>query len=213
MGTLRVYICPNYDPSPMNWYEEEVQQLEKKIKTTTDVTNRTVFYGSSTIRLWKTLEQDFPEKRVLNIGFGGSTLAACDWFFERLVIPTKPRSLIFYAGDNDLGDGRLAEEVFLFFGALITKMQQHLPDVPFTYMTIKPSPARWHLIDRIRLANQLIRQKIAEIPNYHCVDMFTPMLDSKGHPRWDLFDADGLHLSSKGYALWKQILGQHPEIF
>lgn len=197
----------------MTWYEEEVQQLEKRLQSTADLAGRTVFYGSSTIRLWATLEQDFPQHRVLNTGFGGSTLAACDWFFERLVIPTQPRSLIFYAGDNDLGDGRLAEEVFLFFEALITKMQQHLPEVPFTYISIKPSPSRWHLIDRIRLANQLIQQKIAEIPRYHFVDVFTAMLNSKAHPRWELFEQDGLHLSPKGYALWQQTLAQHPEIF
>ncbi|GAB3252118.1 hypothetical protein GCM10027347_10970 [Larkinella harenae] len=197
----------------MTWYEEEVQQLEKKIHATTDRAGRTVFYGSSTIRLWETLPQDFPDRQVLNIGFGGSTLAACDWFFERLVLPTKPRALIFYAGDNDLGDGRLAEEVFLFFGALITKMQQHLPDIPFTFVSIKPSPARWHIIDRIRLANDLIRQKISELPGCCYVDVFASMLDSKGHPRWELFEQDGLHLNPKGYALWKQILTQHPEIF
>ncbi|RAJ95536.1 lysophospholipase L1-like esterase [Larkinella arboricola] len=197
----------------MTWYEEEVQQLEKKIQSTPDLAGRTVFYGSSTIRLWTTLERDFPDKNVLNIGFGGSTLAACDWFFERLVLPTQPRSLIFYAGDNDLGDGRLSEEVFLFFSELVRKMQQHLPDVPFTFVSIKPSPARWHIIDRIRLANDLIRQKIDELPTYHYVDVFTSMLDSKGHPRWDLFEKDGLHLSSKGYALWQQILLQHPHIF
>ncbi|GAB3318760.1 hypothetical protein GCM10027299_10630 [Larkinella ripae] len=197
----------------MTWYEEEVQQLEKKIQTTANRSGRTVFYGSSTVRLWTTLEQDFPDQQVLNLGFGGSTLAACDWFFERLVIPTNPRSLIFYAGDNDLGDGRFSEEVFLFFSALVTKMQQHLPDVPFAFISIKPSPARWHIIDRIRLANELIRAKIKELPGYQYVDIFPAMLDTKGHPRWELFEPDGLHLSPKGYALWQQILGQHPEIF
>ncbi|MFC5409358.1 SGNH/GDSL hydrolase family protein [Larkinella bovis] len=197
----------------MTWYEEEVQQLEKKIRSTPNLTGRTVFYGSSSIRLWATLERDFPDHRVLNIGFGGSTLAACDWFFERLVLPTQPRALIFYAGDNDLGDGRLAEEVFLFFETLLTKMQHYLPDVPFTYISIKPSPSRWHLIDRIRLVNELIRQRIADISTYHFVDIFTPMLDSKGHPRWEFFEADGLHLSPKGYAIWRQVLMQHPAIF
>ena len=64
-----------------------------------------VFYGSSSIRLWITLAEDF-DPRVLNLGFGGSTLEACDYFFSRLVMPVSPRSLLLYAGDNDLGDGR-----------------------------------------------------------------------------------------------------------
>ncbi|GAB3890877.1 hypothetical protein GCM10028803_02120 [Larkinella knui] len=197
----------------MIWYEDEVHQLEKTIQSTTNSTNRTVFYGSSSIRLWKTLEQDFPGKQVLNMGFGGSTLAACSWFFERLVVPAQPRTLVFYAGDNDLGDGRHAEEVYLFFCALTGKMQQYLPDVPFTFVAIKPSPARWHIIDRIRYTNHLIRQKIETLPEYHFVDTYTPMLDTKGRPRWDLFESDGLHLSPKGYALWQHILVQQPQIF
>jgi lysophospholipase L1-like esterase len=197
----------------MIWYEEEVHQLEKRVRSSVEIANRTVFYGSSSIRMWKTLDHDFPEKQVLNIGFGGSTLAACGWFFERLVVPTQPRSIVFYAGDNDLGDGRHAEEVYLFFCALTTKMQQFMPEVPFTFVAIKPSPARWNIIDRIRLANQLIQQKIEAMPGYHFVDVFTPMLDGRGHPRWELFESDGLHLSHKGYALWQQVLLRHPEIF
>jgi lysophospholipase L1-like esterase len=197
----------------MIWYEDEVHQLEKKVHATAEATNRTVFYGSSSIRLWTTLARDFPENKVLNIGFGGSTLAACGWFFERLVIPAQPRSIVFYAGDNDLGDGRHAEEVYLFFCALSAKMQQQMPDVPFTFVAIKPSPARWHIIDRIRFANYLIQKKIETLPGFHFVDVFTPMLDARGYPRKELFENDGLHLSPKGYALWQQVLLQHPEIF
>ena len=102
----------------MHWYDNEVQQLETKIRQQPPADNRVVFYGSSSIRLWKTLADDFPEQNTLNLGFGGSTLAACAWFFERLVLPAKPKAIVFYAGDNDLGDSRLPEEVFLFFRAL-----------------------------------------------------------------------------------------------
>src|SRR4030095_13498966 len=34
-----------------------------------------LFIGSSSIRLWKTLAEDFPQHRVLNRGFGGSEIA------------------------------------------------------------------------------------------------------------------------------------------
>ena len=35
-----------------------------------------LFYGRSSIRLWTTLEQDFPGLPVVNRSFGGSTMAA-----------------------------------------------------------------------------------------------------------------------------------------
>jgi lysophospholipase L1-like esterase len=197
----------------MFWYEEEVRLLEKRIQKEIIEPDNVVFYGSSSIRLWTTLAQDFPEHKPVNLGFGGSTLAACAWFFDRLVMPAHPTSLIFYAGDNDLGDGRHPEEVYLFFCAFAEKMARQLPGVRLSFMAIKASPARWSLVDRIRFANEMIRKKIAELPFCTYIDVHTPMLDAAGRPRRELFEADGLHLSKAGYQVWKQVLLQHPEIF
>jgi hypothetical protein len=50
---------------------------------------------------------------VLNQAFGGSTLEACDHFFARQVLPVRPRSLLVYAGDNDLGqNSRAPQDLF-----------------------------------------------------------------------------------------------------
>ena len=193
----------------MFWYEEEIRQLEKRLATEKSANGHVVFYGSSSIRLWSSLSTDFPDKQPLNAGFGGSTLAACTWYFERLIVPLNPKSLVFYAGDNDLGDNRHPEEVYLFFCALTDKVNQYLPGVPLTYLAIKPSPARWPIIDRIRFTNKIIANKITQLPDCQFVDLFSPMLNSHGHPRHELFEADGLHLNAKGYALWKDILSMH----
>ncbi|WP_431214255.1 hypothetical protein ACQ86N_05210 [Puia sp. P3] len=98
----------------MVWYENEVQRLEKE-RTSLTYDPKLLFYGSSSIRLWESLYEDFAPWQPANLGFGGSTLAACDWFFDRLLTPFRPSSIIVYAGDNDLGDGRHPEEVFIFF--------------------------------------------------------------------------------------------------
>ncbi|MBC7920246.1 MAG: GDSL family lipase [Ferruginibacter sp.] len=195
----------------MYWYEEEVRQLENRLKTAAPPGPRVVFYGSSSVRLWDSLSPDFPAIQPLNLGFGGSTLAACAWFFERLVVPTRPDALLLYAGDNDLGDERHPEEVYLLFCAMLTLVRQHFPAIPFTYLSIKPSPARWHLVDRIRFTNQIIAGKIATAPGCHYVDVFTRMLNAHGYPQADLFNADGLHLSRKGYRAWQQVLSDHRE--
>ncbi|GAA4397277.1 SGNH/GDSL hydrolase family protein [Nibrella viscosa] len=197
----------------MIWYEDEIRLLEKKTQLQPPPARQVVFYGSSTIRLWTTLADDFPPYKPLNLGFGGSTLAACAWFFERVVVPANPSSLILYAGDNDLGDGRHPEEVFLFFCAFSDKVQQYFPTIPFTYIAVKASPARWNIANNIRRTNDLIREKTAAFSNYRYVDMFTPMLNDAGLPRRELFEADGLHLNPKGYQLWRDVLTQHPQIF
>lgn len=188
----------------MDKYEEEVSALAQTINSQTS--QRTVFYGSSSIRMWASLASDFPYTKTLNLGFGGSTLAACAWYFERLIVPANPRLVIFYAGDNDLGEDRQPEEVYLFFCVLVQKMQRFFPQVPLVFLSIKPSPARWSIIDRIRRTNDLIYKEISHLPNFHYVDLAPAMLTSEGEPRQELYEADGLHLNPAGYALWKQEL-------
>ncbi len=197
----------------MNWYEAEVRQLEETINTFPVTTDNVVFYGSSSIRLWTTLAQDFPDFNTINMGFGGSTLAACTWFFERLVVPAAPKSVIFYAGDNDLGDGRHPEEVYAFFCAFADKMRRLLPGVPLCYLSVKISPARWGLSNQIRLTNKLIAREIEQYPDWQYIDTTTPLLGQDGRPRPEFFESDGLHLSSAGYRTWTQVVQQQARIF
>ncbi len=195
----------------MDKYETEVSALARTI--TTQAGQGTVFYGSSSIRLWPGLSTDFPYAKPLNLGFGGSTLEACARYFERLIVPANPRLLILYAGDNDLFENQQPEEVCLSFGLLTQKMQRFFPQTPLVYLSIKPSPARWFIIDRIRRANDLICSEINNIPNFHFVDLAPAMLTGKGEPRWELYEADGLHLNRAGYAVWKQeLLRQMPAL-
>jgi lysophospholipase L1-like esterase len=183
----------------MEWYEPEVRELERKAVS---VQCPVVFYGSSSIRLWPRLES----RRIVNRGFGGSTLEACAYFFERLVVPLHPRSLVVYAGENDLGDGRSPEQVLGWFRELAAKIDRHLPGIPFGYISVKPSPARTSILERIRLANSLVKQEIDRHPAAYFIQVLDSMLDSEGRPRQELYLPDGLHLSLAGYRLWDQLL-------
>lgn len=189
----------------MDWYEAEVRAMEQARMITPPQTGVVVFYGSSSIRLWSSLREDFPGVEVVNAGFGGSTMAACAVYFERLVVPFQPRSLVVYAGDNDLGDGQHPEAVLASFRSLLQKMQA-LGPVPFAFISIKPSPARWHLLNLIQQTNALIRQEMALRPHSYYVDVSPVMLNEKGEPRHELYQEDGLHLSATGYQVWTQIL-------
>lgn len=190
----------------MNLFEEEVNQLEQKARKVAP--GGTVFYGSSSIRLWTTLERDFADAQPLNLGFGGSTMAACAWHFERLVLPARPHALVLYAGDNDLAEGRQPEEVCLFFEALAHKIEQHLPDVPVTFLSIKPSPARWNIVDAIRQANRLIADEITRRPQFQFIDATAAMLTPDGQPDRSLYEADELHLNPAGYVRWREQLAR-----
>jgi lysophospholipase L1-like esterase len=193
----------------VDWYEEEVRFMERAADADPGPIRPVAFYGSSSIRLWSTLADDLGDARIVNLGFGGSTLAACAHFFERLVVPRRPASLVLYAGDNDLGDGRSARDVFGSFRALVDQLDAHLGPIPFAYISIKPSPARRTLIDEIRSANEMILGEVRSRPNSDYIDVFTPMLGPDGRPRLDLYVEDGLHLSRAGYDLWADQILMH----
>ncbi|SDD43990.1 GDSL-like Lipase/Acylhydrolase family protein [Mucilaginibacter pineti] len=190
----------------MFWYEEEIKGLERqRLKQTEQPA--TLFYGSSSIRLWNSLDTDLAAFKPANLGFGGSTLAACSWFFNRVVAPYDAQSIVIYAGDNDLGDGRHPEEVFIFFQQLVHQINDRFGNIPCYYVSIKPSIARWSLKEILKYTNNIIENEIIRHDNnWKFINIYNQMLNKDGYPEKEYFQADGLHLSPKGYALWKQII-------
>jgi lysophospholipase L1-like esterase len=188
----------------MQWYDPEVRELIARLAAH-PVPDPAVVYGSSSIRLWTTMAKDLKNERAVNAGFGGSTLEACAHFFERIVPPLEPTSLLIYAGDNDLGDGRSPDHVLASFRQLAAKVDCRCGPIPFGFMSIKPSPARDGILDRIRRANELVRTEIERRPHGFYVPLLDAMLRD-GKPRPELFLDDGLHLGPAGYELWTQLM-------
>ena len=160
-----------------------------------------VFVGSSSIRLWD-LGKSFPEMPVLNRGFGGSEIADSVSHADLLVVRHKPRIVIFYAGDNDIANGRTPQQVLDDYKAFVTRVQAALPQTRIAFIGIKPSIQRWALIEKIRAANALVRAYAAGDDRLGFIDVDGPMLGWDEKPRKDLFVQDGLHMTAKGYELW-----------
>jgi lysophospholipase L1-like esterase len=188
----------------MEWYEQDVlAAITERQKCKYEP--KTVFYGSSSIRLWEKLYEDFEGFYPLNLGFGGSTLAACVWFFDRIVSPVRhPQTFILYAGDNDLGDGRHPEEVLIFFREFMLKLRERFPVIPFYYISIKPSVSRMEIIDKIVQTNTLIEDDLSTRDNSYFVNVFDKMIGKDGRPSAAYFQDDGLHMNRDGYIIWRE---------
>ena len=157
-----------------------------------------VFVGSSSIRLWD-LKKSFPRVPALNRGFGGSQIPDSVTHAELLVIRHKPQIVVFYAGDNDIAAGRTPQQVFDDYKAFVSKVHAALPATRIAFIAIKPSIQRWALVDKVRAANALVREYAAADDRLGFVDVDGPMLGWDEKPRKELFVADGLHLTPKGY--------------
>lgn len=166
----------------------------------------TLFVGSSSIRFWFTLATDFPKHKIIRRGYGGSTIADANFYFDRLVAFYRPREIVFYAGENDIDAGRSPEEVLAEFRAFLAKKTEALGDTPVYFVSIKPSKARYSELAAQTAANALIAGLAAERNDVIYVDVASPMLTA-GAPK-DIFISDGLHMTHEGYAIWRDRIGK-----
>lgn len=167
-----------------------------------------VVIGSSSVRLWR-LDRAFPESRIVMRGFGGSELADSARLAATLVGPHRPRTVLVYAGENDLAGGASPHEVLARYDALVHQVHAALPRARVVFLSIKPSPSRAGLLPAVRQANALIAERARTDPRLDFVDVHSRMLDAEGRPDAALFQPDRLHLNDAGYRIWDAAVAPH----
>ncbi|HEX7916745.1 SGNH/GDSL hydrolase family protein [Rudaea sp.] len=184
-------------------WEKDIQKFEAADEANPPKPGAILFIGSSSIEHWKDVANDFPNKRVLNRGFGGSRIVDSTYYAGRIVAPYKPSMIVFYAGDNDIADGHTAQQVFDDYVAFVARVRKDLPKTPIAYISIKPSPSRVALLPVMTEANAKIRAYAVAHPHLLYIDVASKMLDASGQPRAELFVEDRLHMNRAGYDLWR----------
>jgi lysophospholipase L1-like esterase len=187
-------------------WDAEINSLTEIDQKQTAPKDSVLFVGNSSIRLWRSLRKDLPDINFINRGFGGSYLADVNYYFEHIITPYKPKQIVLYAGENDINDGKTPENVLADFKTFVSLVRKNFPKTKIYYISLKPSPSRWHLVNKFRETNNLIKTEITKDKNIIYVDVFNAMLNDKGEPQPELYVEDKLHLNEKGYAIWGNIL-------
>lgn len=170
-----------------------------------------LFMGSSSVKLWSTLAQDFPEIPVINRGFGGSLIQDSTQYVDRIAIPYRPKLIIMFAGTNDMAYGNKSpQQVLDDYKAFVAKIHAALPDTRIAFISISPTVARWNqepknleanfLIERYTLENNSPTDKLSFI------DTHSQLLGVDGKPQPNLLRADGLHFNTEGYKVFTAIV-------
>ena len=170
-----------------------------------------LFIGSSSIRVWSDLEQRFPGKPIIKRGVGGSELSQLvDYYTPFILFPYHPRKIFIYDGENDIAAGKSGEFIFEEFEKLFDMIKTQLPDATIYFMSIKMSPSREKYFSQVAVANNLIEKYLADKPHTAFIDVNTTLLKpTTSMPDSSLFRADYLHLNSKGYDKWQQVLAPY----
>ena len=170
-----------------------------------------LFIGSSSIRYWDTLAQDFPEIPVINRGFGGSLVEESTRYADRIAIPYKPKMIVMFAGTNDLDyGGKTPQQVFDDYKAFVAKVRESLPGVRMVYLAISPTKARWKAEEKVLQANHLIQDWMitnnSPTNKLNFINTHDALLTVNGQPPVDLEREDGLHFNKEGYKVWTALM-------
>jgi len=187
-------------------WKEEVKLLNEKSKPYKDKENLIAFYGSSSIRMWENMGDDLAPHQVVNLGFGGSSYRWCNYFFEEVFEFINPKKIVLYAGDNDLGTETPLNEILGHILSLINKIKRKYGDIPIAIISVKPSPDRLNLKEKIEGLNAELLSITRNLDNGIYVNIYREMLNFDGTVRPELFLEDQLHLNLKGYELWKAVI-------
>jgi lysophospholipase L1-like esterase len=191
------------DPDPLR-FKSEIDQLASQENIRKNGPGGIMFLGSSSIRMWKSLQEDFTGYPVYNLGFGGSHTSDVLYYFETLVVPFKPILILFYEGDNDLASGKSPNHVFHDFRKFLELVDQELPGTRVGYISAKPSPSRWSLRQEYEKLNDKILSFSRKKNNLTFIDIFSPMVEKYGRPDPALYLEDSLHMTPKGYEIWEK---------
>ena len=164
-----------------------------------------LFVGSSSINFWHTAAS-FPNKAVINRGFGGSQAADLLFHYPHVIGKYNPATVVVYVGSNDVAANLPVDEVVADLQALFARMRGDFPKSKLIYLSNNPSLLRWPMRDRMRAVNAQMKQFTAEKRLTTYVDTAASLLTKEGLPDQRYFRIDGLHLNAKGYQTITKVL-------
>lgn len=190
-------------------FEQEVREISAEIDSLGWESGSTIFTGSSTIRMWKSLQASFPEENIINTGFGGSKASDLEKHLFPLVIRMEPSRVFIYEGDNDIWAGVEVANILTSLDNIVNRLQLIDSNTKIFLIGAKPSPSRWEKKSTYEIFNQKLKEYCTSKDGVEFIDTWRALTDTKGMPRPELFLEDQLHLNEKGYELWSEIFKEH----
>lgn len=182
---------------------KEVQAFKKQDSIAMPTQYKTLFIGSSSFTLWKTMEQDLPEYAPLNRAFGGSTLLDVIRYREEVINKYNPERIVIYCGENDVAssDTVTGKIVLERFKILYRHIREKFPTIDIYFVSLKPSPSRWSMQQRMMEANAQIEEFCKKQKQAYFIGIWNQMLENS-MPIASIFKEDRLHMNAKGYEIW-----------
>ena len=172
-----------YDTTGDKW-EEEIKKLEALDQKESYSDKAILFIGSSSIRLWNSINKDLYPYEPIRRGYGGAHYYDLIHFTERLVAPHDISAIAIFVANDITGKKKTPKRGLR--------------------KDLKPKEV-------LRLAKFITRQirKSHKSISIFFIDTRTQYIKSDGLPNDGFFIKDKLHLNNKGYQLWGKIIREN----
>ena len=194
-------------PEVRSW-DNDIQKFEQLDKSEKYPDDAILFAGSSSIRLWNTLEKDMSPYHIIQRGYGGAKLSDFAVYADRIFSPHKCKAIVIFIANDIMGtdQDKTPEEVAALSRNVLKTIRKSHPKTPVFWIAVTPTPLRWKVWPEIQKANELIRNICEQKKNTYFIKTDFAFLNENGEPMDELFRDDKLHLTEKGYAVWTQII-------
>ena len=189
-------------------FKDEINAFKKLDSAAFPAKKQILLEGSSSFRKWTNVQEVFPDHKIINRGFGGSTLPDVIYYADDIIFPYHPKQIVIYCGENDIAssDTITADIMLKRYQQLFFLIRSKMKRVEIDFVSIKPSPSRIKFRATVERSNQLIKDFIAQQKHAKFINVFDAMLNEDGTIKQEIFIQDNLHMNEKGYAIWQKII-------
>jgi hypothetical protein len=201
---------PGIPPEIARW-EATIAKLEERNAEEDVAGDRILYYGSSSIRLWRSIVEDMAPWPAVQRGYGGAKLPDIIHYAPRVIgphlgesNPRRCRALVVFVANDITGRDTDAssEQVASLFSDLHTWIRKQDATIPLFWIEVTPTQSRWSAWPQIEESTKRIGQIIDGDKNAHLISTAGAYLGLDGMARPELFRRDQLHLTPDGYQQW-----------
>ena len=162
-----------------------------------------LFIGSSTIRLWDSLEQDVAPYKAIKRGYGGAKMCDLAIHSPQLVRDLNFRAAVVFVANDITGSvsDKEPSEIKRLARIVIENLKARNPTAPVVVLSITATPSRFTHWGRIKSANKALGSLADEIPGVYFLETEKYYLAEDGRPIEKFFVEDRLHQTPEGYQL------------
>lgn len=192
--------------APKVRFEESIVAFEKADREAPPPSGSILFIGSSIFRLWAGLAEQMAPLPVFNRAFGGSRTHEVLAYVDRIVLPYRPRVIVYYCGSNDINANVRPEQIAENFRGFVDRVRRDLPETRVIFVSINKAPQKREKWGEVDEANRLVREYCAAGKWLRYVDVNPVLFDGNGQPRMDLYLPDKLHFRDPAYVELAEVI-------